>query len=106
MGLINADNVEPREVDVAALEEQWFNNPDLYNLAETERVDEALQTTIIRTSQRFDITDHVKLNNPNLIALIKNVDDVGPGAAVQAAAAPTEAAIVGKPGEWSVDSFL
>jgi hypothetical protein len=105
MDLVNADNIEPQEVDMSALEEQWFNHPDPYDLSETERVDEELQATIIRTSQRFDVADYVKLDDPKLVALIKNVDTVRPGAAV----APVEAkkaAIVGKPGEWSIDSFL
>ena len=106
MDLINADNVEPHDVDIAALEEQWFNNSDPYDLAETERVDDALQPPIIRFSRRFDTTDYVKLNDPKLIALIKNVDEAGPGAATTTSVASKKAAVAGKPGDWSIDSFL
>ena len=42
MNLVNADNVEPQEVDSLALEEQWFNHLDLYDLLETNHVDEQL----------------------------------------------------------------
>ena len=45
--------------DILVLEEQWLNHPDLYDLSETEHVDEELQATIIRTSDSFlwnDIT--------------------------------------------------
>jgi len=100
MDLVNAENVEPQEVDISALEEQWFNHLDLYDLSEIEHVDEELQATIIQTSQCFDVTYYVKL-----VTLIKNVDTVGPGAAIAPAEAK-RAAIVGKPGEWSIDSFL
>ena len=105
MDLVNADNVEPQEVDISVLEEQWFNHPDPYDLSETERVDEELQATIIRSSRRFDVADYVKLDDPKLVALIKKVDTAGPGAAV-APAETKKAPIVGKPGEWSIDSFL
>ena len=105
MDLINADNVEPHNVDIAALEEQWFNKPDPYDLAETERVDDALQPPIIRFSRRFDTADYVKLNDPKLIALIKNVDEAGPGAATTTSVASKKAAVARKHGEWSIDSF-
>jgi hypothetical protein len=45
MGLLNTDNVEPQDS-----EELWVNNPDPYDLAETDRVDADLQATIIRSS--------------------------------------------------------
>ena len=50
MGLVNAGNVEPQEVDISVLEEQWFNHPDLYDLLETEHMDEELQAMIIQSS--------------------------------------------------------
>ena len=62
MDLVNAENVEPQEVDISALEEQWFNHLDLYNLSETECVDKQLQATIIQTSQHFDVADYIKLS--------------------------------------------
>jgi len=53
----------------------------------------------------FDVADYVKLDDTKLVTPIKNVDTVGPGAAIAPAEAK-RAAIVGKPGEWSIDSFL
>ena len=53
----NADNVEPQEVDILVMEEQWFNHPDLYDLLETECVDKELQATIIGTSQHQEILE-------------------------------------------------
>ncbi|KAF8871936.1 hypothetical protein CPB84DRAFT_1753800 [Gymnopilus junonius] len=106
MDLVNADNVEPRDVDVAALEEQLFNHPDPYDLAETERIDLALQEVTIRSSERFDIGDFVKLNDPRLIALITNVDTQGPGAASAPKTTTTTPKVVGEPGQWDIESFL
>jgi hypothetical protein len=66
---------------------QWFNNPDSYDLAETERVDEAPQAAVIRSSRRFDIVDYIKLDGPKHIALVNNVDVAGPDAAITTAVA-------------------
>ena len=108
MDLINADNIEPREIDINVMEEQLFNAPDPYDLAEvdSDRIDEELKATIIRSSNRFNIAQYVKLNDVKLMDLIKHVDEVGPGAK-SARGAPLETqTVVGKPGEWSVDSFI
>ena len=107
MDLLNAENVDPQ--DSALMEEVWFNNLDPYDLAETERTDPALQETVIqRSSTQFDITSYVKLNDSKLKALITEVDTAGPGAL--AVGTPGTVSIqakpVGKPGEWSVASFL
>ena len=107
MDLLNAENVDPQ--DSALMEEVWFNNLDPYDLAETECTDPALWETVIqRSSTRFDITSYVKLNDSKLKALIMEVDTAGPG--VLAVRTPgtvsIQAKLVGKPGEWSVASFL
>jgi hypothetical protein len=103
MDFLNTENVNPH--DSAALEEVWFNNPDPYDLAETERIDPDLQETVIRSSTRFDIANYVKLNDTKLKSLITKVDTEGPGAlAVETVS--IQAKPVGKPGEWSVASFL
>ncbi|TFK58643.1 hypothetical protein BDN72DRAFT_906549 [Pluteus cervinus] len=106
MDLLHTDNVEPMEVNIAVLEEQLFNSPDPYDLAETERVHEELQDLVIRSSVRFDIADYVKLQDPKLIALITNVDTAGPGVASlpRTQAAPVEP--IGKPGQWDPSSFF
>ena len=93
------------------MEELWFNNPDPYDLAETDRVDADLrvQEVVLRSSTRFDIAHYVKLNDSKLTALISHVDKAGPGASVTETT-PTQAQAnlepAGKPGEWSVESFL
>ena len=75
------------------LVQQWSNNPAPYDLAETERVNGALQPPIIWSSRRFDIADYVKLDDPKLIALIRNVDEAGPGAA-------TTTSVASKKQQW------
>ncbi|KAJ3510406.1 hypothetical protein NLJ89_g4689 [Agrocybe chaxingu] len=106
MDLLNADNIEPTSVDRAAMEELLFNSPDPYDLAETERVDEALQVVVVRSSTRFDIADYVRLNDPKLIAVINNVDKAGPGKSAKPSGLSVPAPPVGKPGQWDVDAFL
>jgi len=103
MDLLNTNNVEPQ--DSEAMEELWFNNPDPYDLAETDRVNADLQETVIRSSTRFDVVQYVKLDDSKLTALISNVDKASPGASVMETT-PTRAKPAGKPGEWSVASFL
>jgi hypothetical protein len=107
MDLLNANNVEPEQPqDTEAMEELWFNNPDPYDLAETDRVDAAYEKEmVIRSSTRFEIANYVKLDDSRLTALITNVDQAGPGASV-VETTPIQAKPVGKPGEWSVASFL
>lgn len=107
MDLVNEENVEP-VLDAAALENLWFNNPDPYDLAETDRVDPALQEPVIsRSSTRFAISEYVKLDDSKLTALISNVDTEGPGANVigNGITVP-QVKPVGVPGEWDIDSFL
>ncbi|KAF8149065.1 hypothetical protein B0H34DRAFT_802591 [Crassisporium funariophilum] len=109
MDLVNADDIEPASVDIAAEEQQLFNHPDPYDLAETDRVDGALMPTMvtIRSSLSFDITEYIKFDDPKLAALIMKVDEDGPGAALTPMEVqPQQTKAVGKPGEWSVDSFV
>lgn len=105
MDLLNADNVEPQVADAAAMEEFWFSSPDPYDLDETNRVDPVLQETVFRSSTRFDVANYVKLDDGKLIALVSKVDSVGPGA-LMLETPLIQAKPVGKPGEWSVASFL
>ena len=103
MDLLNSDNVKPQ--DTVAMEELWFNNPDPYDLAETDRIHPDLQENTIRSLTRFDIANYVKLNDCKLTNLISNVDMAGPGVLAMETAS-IQATPVGKPGEWSVASFL
>ena len=107
LDLLNTENVEPSDVDIAAIEDRLFNHPDPYDLDETERVDEALQVqTVVRSSTRLDISDYVKLDDPKLKALITKVDSAGPGTSVPAQGAVETLKKAGKPGEWNIESFL
>jgi len=74
MDLVNADNIEPKDVDIAVMEEQLFNNADPYDLVETEHIDPALQERTMCSSTRFEVGNFIKLNDDKLVALITNVD--------------------------------
>ena len=113
MDLLNSNNIEPNEINTTAMEEQLFNNPDPYNLNETDstHIDVALQPssqTIIRSRVRFDIANYIKLDDPILKNLISQVDSGGPGALTTMIPNHQNKATkpIGKPGEWSVDNFL
>ena len=80
MDLLNAENIEPADVDITGQEQQLFNHPDPYDLEEAECVDEALRPTVIRSSFSFNIAKYIKFNDPKLVALITKVDTDGPGA--------------------------
>ena len=102
MDLLNVDNIEPQVADAVAMEEFWFNNPDPYDLDETDRTDPVLQETVTWSYTWFDIANYVKLDDCKLIALISSAE---PGAMMMEAG-PIQSKLVGKPGEWSVASFL
>ena len=109
MDLLNADNIEPADVDIAGQEQQLFNHPDLYDLEETERVDEALRPTIIRSSVNFNISQYIKFEDQKLSVLITNftnVDTDGLGASSTQEVASEQVKPIGNPGEWNVESFL
>jgi hypothetical protein len=99
-------NIELADIDIAGKEQQLLNHPDPFDLEETERVDEALQVTVVRSSSSFDITQYIKFDDCKLIALITKVDTDGPGASLTQGAQCQQAKAIGKPGEWSVESFL
>ena len=108
MDLLNTENVEPNEVNTAAMEDLLFNHPDPYDLDETDspRVDAALSQTVVRSCVRFDIADYIKLDDSMLYNLINNVDSDGPGAAMTTTHQRKVTKPFGKPGEWSVDRYL
>jgi hypothetical protein len=106
MDLLNAENIEPADVDITGQEQQLLNHPDPYDLEETEHVDKALRPTIIRSSFSFDIAQYIKFDDPKLAALITRVDTDGPGASSTQGVQRQQAEPIGKPGEWSVESLL
>ena len=107
LDLLNTDNIEPADIDIAGQEQQLFNHPDPYDLEETERVDKALTgPTIVRSSNSFDIAQYIKFDDPKLISLITKVNTNGPGASLTQGVKRQQAKPIGKPGEWSIESFL
>ncbi|KAJ6583213.1 hypothetical protein B0H10DRAFT_1962298 [Mycena sp. CBHHK59/15] len=46
LDLLNDDDVAPQDVDREALEQALFNHPDPYDLAETDRVDNAISSSL------------------------------------------------------------
>lgn len=98
MNLVNADNVEPQDVDLLALEEQWYNHLDPYDLSETKHVDEQLWQPSFKPQN-------------TLMPLITWSQAHQEHWYHQAWSCygtwwSQKAAIVGMPGEWSIDSFL
>ncbi|KAF8239534.1 hypothetical protein L208DRAFT_1420684 [Tricholoma matsutake] len=107
LGLLNSDNVDPKDVNIAAVEDQLFNHPDPYDLEETKRIDLALQEMVVCSTTRFDVANYIKLDDPELKALITKVDSWGPGALIDESVVANKCdKRMGKPGDWSVDSFL
>lgn len=104
MDLINENNLEPNDIDITMMEEQLFNHPDPYDLAETERIDPALQEITIRSSTCFEVGNFVRLDDRKLIALITNVDSQGPRAAIETDVQTAEP--IGELGNWDIDNFL
>ena len=51
-----------------------FNHPDPYDLEETKRIDPALQERVARLTTRFHVADYIKLDDPELKALLTKVD--------------------------------
>jgi hypothetical protein len=89
---------------------QWFDHPDPYDLAETERVAQELVQDdlfiIFRSSTRFLVGDYVKLSDPDLVALVTQVDFDGPGAAIETEKAVDAVTPTSAPGVWSIDDYL
>ncbi|KAJ7873643.1 hypothetical protein B0H14DRAFT_2569660 [Mycena olivaceomarginata] len=70
MDLVNDENLDINSlIDIAALEELWFNAPDPYDLSEADRcpLDAPF---VMRSISRFEISDYVKLDSPGLSELI------------------------------------
>ncbi|KAJ7223601.1 hypothetical protein GGX14DRAFT_387911 [Mycena pura] len=67
--LLNEENITPSLADKEALEELLFAHPDLYDLAETERLD--FGPSGIRSQTVFAISEYIKLGSPALAQLIQ-----------------------------------
>ena len=101
-------------MDIEALENELFNQPDPYDLAKTDRADEALEGVqisrpdepVVRSSTRFDIAEYIKLDDEKLKALLLEVDTEGPGAAFPSEPMAVDEEVINTPGDWSIESFL
>lgn len=105
MDLVHSENISPSEADRDALEQQLFDHPDPYDLAESDRNDQALnEPKVVRSQERFDIADYIKLDSSSLAALLMppeaGTTSSGPVVPL-AASAPS-----GHPDDWTFDEFL
>ncbi|KAJ7748759.1 hypothetical protein DFH07DRAFT_961956 [Mycena maculata] len=74
MDLLNDNNkMVDAPADLAALEELWFNPLDPYDLSEAERCpsNSPGSPAVVRLTDRFNISEYVKLDNPGLAQLIE-----------------------------------
>ncbi|KAJ6550911.1 hypothetical protein B0H10DRAFT_1968693 [Mycena sp. CBHHK59/15] len=60
-------------IDIAALEELWFNPSDPYDLSEADRCnpESTDEPAVMRSNDRFWISDYVKLDSRGLSELIE-----------------------------------
>jgi hypothetical protein len=76
LDLLNDENIGPETVDQNALEKALFDQPDPYDLAETDRVDTTIsaETTseprVHRSSTLWAVAEYVRLDSPALAKLI------------------------------------
>ncbi|KAF8909049.1 hypothetical protein CPB84DRAFT_1843388 [Gymnopilus junonius] len=91
LDLLNTENVDPKDVDIEAIEKQLFNHPDPYDLTEADHADEVLDADktkgiddwdtdddegwprVVCSLTRFDIAEYIKLDNGKLNALVLNL---------------------------------
>jgi hypothetical protein len=65
LDLLNDDNVAPQEGDREALEQALFNQPDPYDLGETDRVEKAISSAldamprVIRSTTHWAVKEYV-----------------------------------------------
>ncbi|KAK7029203.1 hypothetical protein R3P38DRAFT_3516264 [Favolaschia claudopus] len=107
LDLLNDDDVAPQDVDREALEQALFNQPDPYDLAETDRVDSSINSntlpvaTVIRSSTHWAVEDFIRLDSEPLKKLIapgkkKDVGEMAPSQAATEAVPATDE-------DWDVD---
>ncbi|KAJ7853279.1 hypothetical protein B0H14DRAFT_2580442 [Mycena olivaceomarginata] len=96
--LLNDTDIAPQDVDREALEKSLFDQPDPYDLDETDRVNAAISAdqpdappSVQRSSTRWAVADYVRLDSPVLAKLISAGKKGAPGAPeVVQAAQPSE----------------
>ncbi|KAJ7801339.1 hypothetical protein B0H14DRAFT_2615376 [Mycena olivaceomarginata] len=96
--LLNDTDIAPQDVDREALEKSLFDQPDPYDLDETDRVNAAISAdqpdappSVQRSSIHWAVADYVRLDSPVLAKLISAGKKGEPGAPeVVQAAQPSE----------------
>ncbi|KAJ6542136.1 hypothetical protein B0H10DRAFT_1970690 [Mycena sp. CBHHK59/15] len=110
LDLLNDNDVAPQDVDREALEQALFNQPDPYDLAETDRVDNTISSSletvprVIRSSTHWAVEDYIRLDSVPLARVISagRKKDAGPAeGVVQSQAA--EATVEPENQDWDVE---
>jgi hypothetical protein len=76
LDFLNDDNVVPQEGDREALEQALFNQPDPYDLGETDRVEKAISSgldaipQVIRSATYWAVEEYVRLDSASLTKII------------------------------------
>ncbi|KAJ7748145.1 hypothetical protein B0H14DRAFT_3604380 [Mycena olivaceomarginata] len=76
LDLLNDDNVAPQEGDREALEQALFNQPDPYDLGETDRVEKTISSgldampRVIRSATHWAVEEYVRLDSASLTKII------------------------------------
>lgn len=107
LDLLNDDDVAPQDVDQEALEKALFDQPDPYDLDETDRVDTTISSDanvvprVQRSATHWAVADFVRLDSVPLAKLISagKKDDAG---ALAVAVAPQATPAV-ESEDWDVD---
>ncbi len=109
MDLLNEENISP-SIDTAILEQEWFDHPDPYDLAESVRIDAGNpdDARIERCSGQWKVASFVKLDSPALASLIKHLSGKTEVLIIGSTTLLSKAASVpsGKPDDWNMDEYL
>ncbi|KAJ6609473.1 hypothetical protein B0H10DRAFT_2064033 [Mycena sp. CBHHK59/15] len=106
LDLLNDDDVSPQDVDREALEQALFNQPDPYDLNETDRVDSTISADpstaprVIRSSTHWAVQEYVRLDS---ISLAKLISPEKKDAVLQEGAATSQAATAVENQDWDVE---
>ncbi|KAJ6558950.1 hypothetical protein B0H10DRAFT_2120267, partial [Mycena sp. CBHHK59/15] len=106
LDLLNDDDVSPQDVDREVLEQALFNQPDPYDLNETDRVDSTISADpstaprVIRSSTHWAVQEYVRLDS---ISLAKLISPEKKDAVPQEGAATSQAATAVENQDWDVE---
>ena len=112
MDLLNDEDVSPQDVNREALEQALFNQPDLYDLSETDRVDNAISAEpgpvpmVVRSATHWAVEEFIRLDSLSLagIILAGSKKDAGPAEHVVQSQESTMTAELENE-DWDVDDY-